>query len=151
MLTPTSINGNRSDFASIRARIGAFSLSELMTSLNYNDELTPGVVEGAHPIPVDTTLGRYKAAGSFECHQDRFYELVQELGDGYGAIVFPITVTKVNLDGRPPNVDVLVGCRITKADESNAKNSEGGLMMKVDLYVRYITRNGKTLVPLVLP
>lgn len=149
MLTPPSINGIRTDFASIRARVGGFSLSELLRALNYEDELTPGVVEGAHPIPVDTTLGKYKASGSFEMLEEEFYKLINSLGDGYGAVIFPITVTK--LTSGPANVDVLHGCRIMKQAGSYAKSDEGGLIAKVDLYVRYITRNGKTLVPLVLP
>lgn len=149
-MIPPSINGIRTDFASIRARIGSFSLSELMRALNYDDELTPGVVEGAHPIPVDTTLGKYKAIGGLEMLEENFYQLIDVLGDGYGALVFPITVTKLSAAGKS-NVDVLNGCRIMKPSGTYAKNDEGGLMIKVDLYVRYITRNGKTLCPLVLP
>lgn len=149
MLTPPSINGIRTDFASIRCRVGGFSISELMRSLNYEDELTPGIVEGAHPIPVDTTLGRYKATGSFEMLEEEYYKLINALGDGYGAVIFPITVTKLTTG--PANVDVLNGCRIMKQSGSYTKTEEGGLIAKVDLFVRYITRNGKTLVPLVLP
>lgn len=150
MLTPPSINGIRTDFASIRARVGGFSISELFRALNYEDELTPGVVEGAHPIPVDTTLGRYKASGSFEMLEEEFYKLINTLGDGYGMIVFPITVTKLTASGQA-NVDQLMGCRIMKQSGSYAKNEEGGLIAKVDLYIQYIKRNGRTLVPLALP
>ena len=150
-LTPPSINGVRSDFSSIRARIGAISLAELWRSIAYGDELTPGVVEGGHPIPVDTTIGKYKAQASVEMLEQKLYEVIDQLGDGYGIITFPITVTKLKPFGGVPNVDVLHGCRIVKPDFSSAKNDEGGLVIKVDLYVRYITRNGKTLVPLVLP
>lgn len=150
VLTPPSINGVRSDFSSIRARIGAFSLAELWRSLNYGDEVTPGIIEGGHPVPVDTTLGRYKATGSFEMLEEHFYQLIETLGDGYSALVFPITVTKLRPAGGPPNVDVLNGCRILKPDGTYSKDDQGGLLIKVDLFVRYITRNGKCLVPLVL-
>lgn len=149
-LDATAVNQVKGGYESIRARIGSFDLSQVMRELNYNDEITPGEITGVHPIPVDTTLGGYKAAGDFVVTDAIYYDLINTLPDGYTLVIFPLTVFK----GRNPkaptgfNEDVLHDCRILKADNSYKRDDKDGLLTKVTLYVRYITRNGKCLTPL---
>lgn len=150
MLEVPSINGVKGGFESIRFRIGVFDMSQMFRELNYNDEVTPGEIVGAHPIPVDTTLGGYKAAGDFVITDQVFYDYLNTQPDGYTRVVFPVTIVKAVNPQAPGgfNQDVLHDCRILKADNSYKRDDKDGLLSKLTLYVRYITRNGKCLVPL---
>lgn len=148
-----SINGLYEDFSTLRFRFGARSLSEYLSDLSYGDKLMPGKAKGVHPIPLDSTLGTYEAQASMTLLERSFYDLINQLPDGYGAVKHPVTVTKGKNPAAPGgfNVDRLYGVRIVGPDGSYQRQSEDGLVIKVDLFVLYITRNGKCLCPMRLP
>lgn len=142
----------RGDFASVRFRFGTYNFSQRLKELSHKHSVTPGEITGVHPIPVDTTLGVYKAEGSFTLQETDWLDFIATVGDGYTRIVRDITVT-LEKNPRAPggyNTIVLHNCRIIGEDSSYKREDKDGRLVKVDLYVRYITKNGFCLVPLVL-
>ncbi len=151
-LEPPAINGVRGGFESLRLRIGDFDLSQTVREINYSDEVTPGEIVGVHPIPVDTTLGSYKATGDLVMLEDTFYDLMLTFPPdiGYTRVIFPVVIAKRRNPKAPGgfNTDQLMDCRILKLDSNFKRDDKDGLLIKVMLYVRYITRNRRTIVPL---
>lgn len=146
------INGVVGGYESIRFRFGLFSFSEYLRELNYRDEVTPGKIAGVHPIEAGTTLGTYTSEGDFTCLENDWYRFLASVGDGYTRIVRDITVTKELNPAAPSgyNTDILHRCRILGLDSNFKRDDKDGRLVKVKLYVNFITRNAKCLVPLTL-
>lgn len=145
-LLPISINGLSNDHSSVRLSfLGGRLLFSHVKSISYDDSLTPSENAGTHPIPLPTGLGVYKANCSITVVKDAWDNILNQIPDGYGALVFPITVTYIR--GLTPTVDRLIDCRIIGPKNSSSQG-QGGLDIELSIYVRYILRNGKCLAPI---
>jgi len=147
-LLPTQINGLYTDHSSVRV---TFPNSELffshVKSINYEQSLTPAEAYGTHPIPLPTGLGQSKASATIVVVKEAWNDFIAHAGPGYGAAVFSIPITYVPRGSYDAIEDILHDCRITGVKQSSAQG-QGGLEVELSLYVRYITQNGISLVPI---
>lgn len=144
MATQPLINGNLYSFASIEIDVRGRKIKGIK-DLSYDDGLDPGMARGTSPIPLGHTQGDYEANASLEMFRKDFDELAALLGDGFGEVEFPITVTYASR-GMPTVTDRLPAVRIKKVDNSNSQGNDP-TAVKIELAVLApIVRNGKMLV-----
>lgn len=144
MATRPVVNGNYHSFASIELDVRGRKIRGV-TDISYDDGLDPGMARGTSPIPLAHTQGDYEANASMEMFRKDFDELVSLLGDGFGEVEFPITVTYASR-GMPTVTDRLPAVRIKKVDNSNSQGNDP-TKVKLELAVLApIVRNGRTLV-----
>lgn len=129
-------------FCSITSTAGKYQLAEILKSIAYSDELTPGVTEAGQPQPIGWTRGKYSPSASIEFARRADYQLwIDSLGDGYMEKAFTLTHSYQE-EGAKTLTDKLVGCRIKKADVSASGTDAVGV--KVELAVLGgIVWNGK--------
>ena len=113
MATQPKVNGNRYSFASIEIDIRGRKFRGI-SEINYSDGLDPGMARGTSPIPLAHTQGDYEAEGDLTMFRKEFDELTQLLGDGFGEVEFPITITYASR-GEPTVTDRLLPCEIGRA------------------------------------
>lgn len=149
MLTVTQVNGLYYDNTSIRIGMpyGRLIVSHLK-ALNYKDTITPTQAHGTHGIPLPSGLGTYQASGSLTLVKEAWDDLLMKLPDGYGALVFPISVSYMVRMPGPSSNDVLKDCRIIDVQNGSSSGGNDGLSVELTLLVRYILRNGKCLYPI---
>jgi hypothetical protein len=144
MATQPLVNGNRKSFASVEIDIKGRKFRGI-TEINYSDTLEPGMARGASPIPLGHTQGDYEAEASLSMFREEFEEMMALLGDGYGEVEFPITVTHSTRAGRT-TTDRLPAVRIKGVDTSHSQGTDP-TTVKIDLTVLTpIERDGKRLV-----
>lgn len=138
------VNGFADDFNSVIIKIGPRRYLGFK-SLNFADELKPGIVRGTSPMKRGRTVGTVENTASGEMYLREFNELISALVAtnptlGYGMIEFNINVAYA-----PPGQKViqveLRQCRITKASDDGSEG-EAALTTKIDLDVMEIVRNG---------
>ena len=141
------INGNAYDFSSITITIANIPYQGV-TEISYNESLEPGELRGTGAYMRARTRGEYKAESSFSMGKADFEPLLQALRKtptgGYAEKPFLITVVYAEA-GSPTITDMIEGCRITKIEDSHGGKSDA-LVVKVDLNVFRICRNGSYMV-----
>jgi len=144
MATQPLVNGNRKSFASVEIDIKGRKYRGV-TEINYSDTLEPGVARGTSPIALGHTQGDYEAEASVSVLREEFEEIMTQLGDGYGEVEFPITVTHA-ARGQRTTTDRLPAVRIKNVDTSHSQGTDP-TAVKMDLAVLApIERDGKRLV-----
>lgn len=139
-----AINGVRHSFASIDLTVKGKRFVGFK-EVNYNQDLEPGEVRGAHPELLGRTIGDLKNDGSLTLYEEEWKELLEALGDGYMQQSFDITVSyshgneAINIG---VTTDELIGCRIKKIDKSRSQGTDG-LEVKLDLHIMRIKLDGK--------
>ena len=133
---------NELSFASIEANFGGRVIAGF-SAIDYSDELEPGEVRGASPRVLATTRGNEKFTATATMRKAEFenYRALLAAGQGYMEARHPITVTFFEIGASAPIVDVLHGCRITKAQDSHKQGNEG-LMVAITYHVMRIMRAG---------
>jgi hypothetical protein len=144
MATQPVVNGNYYSFASIEIDVRGRKIKGFK-ELSYDDGLDPGMARGTSPIALAHTQGDYEANASGEMYRKDFDELVTLLGDGFGEVEFPITVTYASR-GMPTVTDRLPAVRIKKADNSNSQGNDPTSVKLEFAVLSPIERNGKRLV-----
>jgi hypothetical protein len=146
MAGPTQqlINGNRFQFSNIELDAQGFRFKGF-TEINYQDSLEIGDVRGASQIALGETEGEYSAEGSATVFRREFDQLTARLGDGYGMIRFPITITYAN-PGEATTTDRLPAVRIAGVENGHSQGTDA-LTMQITLKILApIERNGRRLV-----
>jgi len=123
---PPIINGHRYSFASIEFEVDGLIIVGAR-SINYREELIPGVIWGEGSHKVGRTPGKYDASCDFDVYRREWDELRSSLGQSFGLKSFDVRVMyqeTPTVVGADPQVviDHLIGGRITKVE---APNSEG--------------------------
>lgn len=113
-------------------------------AVDYKDKLTPGWAKGNQAERVGRTLGEQEADGSMEMYRDRFDTLINELGDGFGAVEFDIVVSYT--EGGVTVTDTVEGCRIMEAG-GGFTDSADPLTIKIPLSIHRVSWNGKYIAP----
>lgn len=135
-----NVNGFEYSFASIELQVNGRRYYGV-TSINYDDSLTPGRVKGTSSIPLGSTAGEWDGTASMEMNRRDAQELIDDLGDGFGRVIFSIVVQYAD-DGAEVITDQLPAVRISKATHSNSQGSDAS-KISFDLFVmRPILRNG---------
>lgn len=144
MATRPLINGNYYSYSSIEIDINGRKIKGFK-EISYDDGLDPGVARGTSPIALGHSQGDYEANASGEMFRKDFDELTTALGDGFGEVEFPITVTYASR-GLPTVTDRLPAVRIKKADNSNSQGNDPTSVKLEFAVLAPIERNGKRLV-----
>lgn len=139
------VNGNKHSYAEIEWSIEGDRVIGIQ-GIDYDDNLEPGRVAGTSAQDIGRTLGEYKASSSVTIIKASADLIRTKLGDGYGAVVYPITVLYRPSNGDPLIKDELIGVRIKKCADSHSKGPDG-LVEKWDLDIMGVFRNGLHMVP----
>lgn len=138
-----NVNGFEWSFASIELKVNGTRYFGA-TGINYDDSLTPGRVIGTSTVPLGSTAGTWDGSGSLEMNRRDAQALIDELGDGYGRVIFSIVVQYAE-EGMPVITDELPAVRIQKAGNSNSQGSDAS-KMSFDLFLLMpIKRNGSAI------
>jgi hypothetical protein len=117
------INGHRYSFASIELKVDD-RLYVALQSVNYTDQMEPGVIYGTDPSPIGRTPGQRKMTANFEILRREFDDLIKYLGASYGRKRFSITVQYAEEGDEGVTTDLLVGCRISGVDLANTQGTD---------------------------
>lgn len=138
-----NVNGCDYSFASVEFKINNRRYYGV-TSINYDDSLTPGRVKGASTLPLGSTAGDWDGSGSCEMNRQDAQAMIDDLGNGYGRVIFQVVIQYAE-DGMPTITDELPAVRISKAGNSNSQGSDAS-KMSFDLFLLSpIKRNGKAI------
>lgn len=135
------INGRYPQYSNIEFNIAGNKDFRGITEINFSDGCEPGEVRGNKTIRLGTTDGEYKAEGSMTMHVRHLDELLKILGPQYYLTTFEIALVYDMNDGLGLIDRTLEGVRLKKLDE-NPKQGTEALMVKVDLDITKILRNG---------
>lgn len=133
------VSGYRHSYVSIQLRLNSRYIIGA-ASIEYERTRTRAVVYGTSQSP----LGKTRGQNGFKCVAELYVAetraLIQELGPGYGDIVFPVTVT-YDEDGFGTITDTIVGCTLDSLTAGGSKGTDG-LTQKMDLGPIDILFNG---------
>ncbi len=135
------INGHRYEFASIELNINGSLLSGFK-DLSYSDSLDPAKIRGNSPQVIGRTKGTYDAEGSLTVYKEEWADILLKLSLGGGYMEVPFIISVVTSESIRVQTDILSGCRIKKVEDSHSEGNEA-LVVKLDLDIMVITRNGK--------
>lgn len=138
------INGNAPSYSNVIISCNGKEYQGVK-SISYGSELMPGEVRGTGPQRLARTKGDHKAEGSLEMFLQDAEAFLTDLGDGFGEVVFVITVVFALEDDSPLIERKLVGCRISKPSEDHSQGPDASTM-KFDLDVNDVLYNGKSIV-----
>jgi hypothetical protein len=136
------INGNRFDFASIEAVVGARTFTGIV-EISYSHPVERSKVYGTQRVPIGRTGGRVSFEASITMLKEDVQELLTALGPGYGNIPFVIVINYAEA-GQPVITDKLIGCKINDVQDSHTEGTEA-LRCTMPLDVMGIMRNGKSI------
>lgn len=134
------INGVRHDYSSAEISLKGkkyVGIKEIM----YSNKLEAVDVYGAHAQKLGRTRGQLKPTASITMFKQEYQELIDDLGDGYMEVSFDITVSYADT-GSSTITDKIIGARFTSDDDSHSEGSDP-LIVKCDLNIMYVDRNGK--------
>lgn len=138
MSTNPLINGVVYDHSSIEINIKGVRFLQC-TEIEYSDTLEPGKLRGAAAKVLATTRGEYSAEGSFSLSKQDGQQLISDLGQGFKAKSFPVTLNYAEA-GMDFITDTLRGCRITKVEASSSGTD--ATMLKFSIHIMNILWNG---------
>lgn len=139
MASYPNINGIEYSYASIRAKINGSVYFDIK-SINYDDGLEPGITRGTSTLPQGATAGEWTGTADFEMGRTEGQALIDDLGDGFGRVVFSIVVQYED-DGMDVITDELPAVRIKRVTKSNTQGTDG-LVMKFDLHLLRPIKHG---------
>ena len=142
IITYPSINGNRYSGNSVEAVFNGILFTGFK-SITYSEELMPADVYGAAADKIGRTRGQAKPEASFVMYKEEYQNLILTLGlagQGYKELPFDIRCVYFEL-GQIPIMDELLGCRITKDENSVDTGSTDALSVNVTLNVMHINLN----------
>jgi len=147
MLIPTRIQGLAVDHSCVRITLpfGEMFYTHCK-SVTYDDSLQPSENMGTHPIPLPRGLGQYKANASMVIVADAWRQFLSKAPDGYGALVFPVVIDYIPRGAYAPSQDIWYDASIISVKNSSGQG-QGGLDIELGFYLRWLTRDGKCLVP----
>lgn len=149
-LSYPDINGRRAQWADVEVSSGksgqAKKITRAVKRINYSDSLEPGVVRGNSAKKQGRTLGLQEPEASWTLFDEEFTQLVDDLGDGFGAVPFDITLVYRAATGQPTKKVELIGCRMTTYD-GGGEEGEDALEVEMDLDPMDILINGKSICP----
>ncbi len=148
MMIPAKVAGMAVDHTSVRIMMpfGKLFISHAK-SVDYDDSLAPSENMGFHPIPLPRGLGVYKANANMVVTKEAFDSFLDLAPDGYGALVFPVTINYIPKGSYLPRVDEWFDASIVSVKNA-VSTGQGGLDISLGFYARFIKRNGKCLVPI---
>lgn len=148
----TRVNGKVYDFSSCRVNVAGREFINV-TEISYSHGLDPGILRGTSAMWRGRSRGQYETDGSFSMYKEDYESLItallatpEGLG-GYMMAEFQIIVAYRELGLNVPITDTLNGCRI-KHDEDSYSAGNDPLVVKADLSIFQLLRNGK---PAVIP
>jgi hypothetical protein len=146
-----SINGLYYDHTSLRLDIPGVASPQMLTShlksLNYSDQLTPSTGYGTSPIRLPSGLGQYSSEGSMTISKEAWDKALASLPNGYGAVLFGLSLVYVSRGSFLPSKVDLVQVRFESIKDASSQGT-ANLDVEIKLNIRYILRNGKCLAPL---
>lgn len=149
-LLPIQVNGLAFSYASLRCggMPGSGLLATHCRSVSYSHKVTPTMSQGVHGIPLTTGLGFYRASGcSVELYLEAWQQILAELPSGYSAMKREWVWTLKNPIG-PPFVVRWKEAQILGPDSNWKAEDSGGMIVKIDVNVRYILENEKCPYPI---
>ncbi len=132
------INGVVFDHSSAEINIKGVRYMQI-SEIAYSDSLEPGKLLGAAAKVLARTRGKYDAEGSFSMSKQEGVQFIRDLGPGYMTKSFPIIVNYSEV-GMDMVTDTLVGCRITKVEDSSSGTD--ATMLKFSVHIMNILRDG---------
>lgn len=138
------VRGHRYSWVSLEVSIGVVAAGTPIVgvrSINWSDELAPGVVYGTSPQPIGYTRGKQTLTADMEILLAEWENLRLGLGGvGFGEVMFDIVVNFHEL-GIGVQSYVLIGCRVTKVEQSNSDSTDASVV-KLTLSLLKILHNG---------
>lgn len=149
--TQTVVNGNRHSWTSITFDADGLPIGGI-TSVDYSDNLEPGVPYGTDPVAVGLTRGKYTAEFSCEMYRKEWELFKARLGvAGVGFMestgIYNVAYFEPDLNGGEPITDTIVG-RVTKVESANSDGTDASKVKITFKVIVPILWNG---VPGVLP
>ena len=140
-----NVQGFAHDHSSLDIKLNGIS-SIGVSSIDWNDGLTPGKVFGTAAQRIAVTRGQLESGGSLEMYKEYAKEFERQLttqtpNTGLYEIFFPIDVIIVPENGAGQSEINLRGVRITKRTFSSSSGSEP-LKYKYELDIAYIIVDG---------
>lgn len=140
-----NINGLEYSYSSIVLNVDGQQYLGV-TSINYNDKLSPAYSRGTSPVPLGGTAGEWEGGGDIEFNKTDAQALIDALGDGWGRRTIQITIQYAD-DGMDVITDDLPAVRLISADSSNSAGSDPS-KTKFGLWLlKPIKRNGIAITP----
>jgi hypothetical protein len=144
----TRVNGKIYDFSSCRVNVDGLEYTNV-TEISYSHGLDPGILRGTSALWRGRSRGTYETDGSFSMYKEDYEKLITALvGKGQGGYMmaeFQIIIMYRELGLNVPIIDTLVGVRI-KHDEDSYSSGNDPLVVKADLSIFQLLRNGKSAV-----
>lgn len=134
------VNGVLYDYASARIKLKG-QIYTGISSINFDDTVERGYLQGTSQLPLGDTDGTYKAAASMEMGMQEHFDLLAGLGDKYMNQRFDVEVQFSATGGQTHTVEI-VGCKINKIGNAHQAGPDP-LKVSFDLGVMYIKRDGK--------
>ena len=135
-----TINGNRVSWSSIETTVNNKIFREFK-DLSFKGALEPGETPSTTAQPGGRTRGKYKPSASFTMLAAEYDELIASLGQGYMEEEFDVIAHIQDTDEAPLREIKVHRARIKSDDESYSDGTDA-LMVKVELSVMMITKNG---------
>jgi len=140
------VNGVYHAFASVEIKWNGV-IYVGVKSINYDQQLVPTKVRGAHAEAIGRTRGDLDANGDFELYLQQANQLITDLGAGYMEKVLGTTVT-YSENGLDTITDELVSIRIQQISDGHSQGTDA-LTKKFTLNIMKVLHNG--LEPLLNP
>jgi len=139
-----NVNGHEYSFSSLRISVGKLR-GDMISNIDYDDQLDGAVVTDGDGNPVGATKGPYAGNASLEFHtRSHYQEFFDSLGDAPYEQFFTLTVSYSEKNVSPMITDTIRRCRIKKPSVSAGKGSNEAIPVKVELLVAgIILWNGK--------
>jgi hypothetical protein len=140
MATYPLINGIAYDWSSVEIDFEG-QIYVGVTELTYSDNLTPGPVYGTTAQKLARTRGEYTCEASATFNLADGQEFIAALGDGFGEVVFNVTVMYQEPVSEEVITHRLIGARIDPTEAGGSRGPDP-LQMTHGLDLMYIDWNG---------
>lgn len=134
------VNGSYWDYSSVKIKVGG-KVYTAVKSVNFDDTVERGMLEGTSQLPLGKTPGKYKATASIEIGLEEHFNIIADLGDGYMNKFFDVEV-QYSGTGLATHTVEIVGCNMDKLANAHT-NSPDALTVSIDLSPMYLIRDGK--------
>lgn len=149
-ITYPDIIGIRYSFRSIEMTSNGLVFAGFK-SINYSNMLEPQDVWGTAPQKIGRTRGKQNAEASAEVYKEEWENYRISLAGGIGYMEIPHLITCCyNEIGQTPITDILVGVRITKAENSPSEGDDA-LTVKLIYNVMRLEEGGAGIPTLPIP
>ncbi len=119
----TLINGTYHDHNAVRITIDGEEIVGI-SEINYSDGTEPGEVFGTRQLMLGKTNGRYTAELSWTMNKRRHTEMLGRMGHGFYSRDHDVSVSYRDTDGLGLITDDIIGCRLTKNENSSSEGSD---------------------------